>query len=138
MGDLRRLADDQGWSDAHGSGLFTDPALNPVDEDACCSCSHLITRLHNRGEMWVERAVDGEIIEGGQGDVLGTANVQFLEGFENAERHHSVAEEDRGWPPGGRFPATSGSEACLRYATKRSVRTSGKEMRKAVPALPDF
>ena len=95
-----RLAHDQGGGHAHGGGFFADAAFDPVDEDACGSCPHLIAWLHDGGEVGMKRAVDGEIVEGGQRDVLRTAHVQLLECLEDAERHDAVTDEDRGWPPG--------------------------------------
>src|SRR6185437_14775096 len=49
--------------------------------------------------MRMEGAVDGEIVEGGQRDVLRAADVQFLKCFQHAEGHDAVADED-GCGPG--------------------------------------
>src|SRR4051794_37211021 len=71
---FRRFADDQGGSDANRGGLFAVAALDPVDQDARGSGSHLVTWLDDGGQVRMEWAVHGEIVEGSQGHVLRAAN----------------------------------------------------------------
>jgi hypothetical protein len=58
-----RFPHDQSRCDPNDRGLFGDVAFDSVDEDAGRSSSHLITRLHNGGEMGMKWAVNGEIVE---------------------------------------------------------------------------